>query len=137
MTFSKTAWVLLLTMSLVTSNLKSQTYNNGKKIYQQYCLTCHQEDGSGVMNLNPPLDAASNVVSNNTSYLIKVVVQGLKGKVALDKKYYGNVMAPHNDLSNQEVADVLNYIRNTWSNKKAKATKIMVSDVQAIRESLP
>ncbi|MDI9336828.1 MAG: cytochrome c [Alphaproteobacteria bacterium] len=137
MTFSKRALFLLFLLILMTSHLRSQTYNKGKKIYQEACLSCHQEDGGGVMNLNPPLDGASNVISNNTAYLIKVVLLGLKGKVALDNKYYGNVMAPHNNLSNQEIADVLNYIRNSWSNKKAKAKKILVEDVEATRKSLP
>src|SRR4051812_30432038 len=32
-----------------------QSINSGKKIYATYCLSCHQEDGGGVSNMNPPL----------------------------------------------------------------------------------
>lgn len=105
----------------------------GKQVYTVTCLACHQVDGGGVPHLNPPLDGASGVVGKDKARLVHIVLKGLDERVELDGEYYSNNMAAHADLSNQQVADVLTYIRNSWTNKAGAVT---VAEVKAIRAKI-
>ena len=100
----------------------------GKLVYLQQCLACHQADAGGVPNMNPPLAKSKQVVGDKTA-LIKIVLNGLKG-VEIDGDSYNGVMAPHPDLTDQEIADVLTYVRNTFGNK---ATAVTAAQVKAVR----
>ena len=103
--------------------------DRGKKIYTQYCLSCHQEDGSGVPKLNPPLINTSYVTGDKKK-LIQWVLTGSVENVPIDGKYYSNNMAPQKNLKDQEIADVLTYIRNSFDNK---ATAVTAAEVKAVR----
>src|ERR1700755_813921 len=81
----------------------------GKQVYLQQCLACHQADASGVPNMNPPLIKTKQVLGDKTA-LIKIVLNGLQG-VEVDGDSFNGVMAPHPDLTDQEIADVLTYVR--------------------------
>ena len=102
----------------------------GKKVYDLYCQSCHMPDGSGVPRLNPPLAKASWVVGDKKR-IITVVLKGLEEQVEIDGEYYQNVMAPHDFLSDQEVADVLTYVRNSFGNKASAVTAAEVKPVRA------
>ena len=102
---------------------------NGKKVYIQYCLSCHQADGGGVPNMNPPLINTSYVKGDKVR-LIKVVLNGFTESVDIDGESYSNNMAPHNFLKDQEIADVLTYVRNAFGNK---GTAIKASEVKTVR----
>jgi mono/diheme cytochrome c family protein len=105
--------------------------DRGKLIYLQQCLACHQVDGGGVPHLNAPLDAATQVVNNNKERLIRIVLKGMSESVELDGEYYSNKMAPHSDLTDQQISDVLTYVRNSWSNKASAVTPAEVKAVRA------
>ena len=111
----------------VSIKTQAQNVENGKKIYQTKCLVCHQADGGGVPNMNAPLDAASNVVGNDISRLVRIVKYGFNERVELDGLYYSNSMTPNPDLTLTQISDVLSYIRTSWSNK---ATKVTIAQVQ-------
>ncbi|MEO5891160.1 MAG: c-type cytochrome [Ferruginibacter sp.] len=100
----------------------------GKKIYTQYCLSCHQADGGGVQNMNPPLIKTS-YVNGDKSKLISVILNGL-GREEIDGETYTNVMAPYNFLTDKQVADVLTFVRNSFRNK---AGVISADDVKLVR----
>ncbi|PYF72644.1 c-type cytochrome [Pedobacter nutrimenti] len=103
---------------------------NGKKVYNQYCLSCHMADGGGVQNMNPPLSKTSYVTGDKTR-LIKVILNGFSESVEIDGETYTNVMAPHNFLKDQEIADVLSYIRNSFGNKSGGVSALEVKNVRA------
>eukprot|EP01136_Pigoraptor_vietnamica_P004412 Opistho-1_new@34716 len=105
----------------------------GKQVYTLTCLACHQLDGGGVPHLNPPLDGATGVVSKDKARLVRIVLKGFDTREELDGEYYSNNMAAHADLSNQQIADVLTYIRNSWTNKAGAVT---VAEVKAIRAKI-
>ncbi len=86
----------------------------GKAIYMQSCVTCHQADGGGVGNLNPPI-IKNNYVLGNKTRLINVILKGLNQQDA-DGEKYRNVMPPLNYLTDKQVADVLTYVRNSYLN---------------------
>jgi mono/diheme cytochrome c family protein len=101
----------------------------GKKLYQVQCLTCHQVDGSGVMNMNPPLIKTTYVLGDKTA-LIRIVMEGMKTPLTIDDNEYHNIMPPHTTLSDQDIADVLTYVRHSFGNS---ATAVTAAEVKAIR----
>jgi mono/diheme cytochrome c family protein len=106
------------------------TLKKGKLVYMQRCLVCHQADGGGVPHLNAPLDGATGVKSEDKARLIRIILKGMTDRVELDGEYYSNNMAPLPDLSDQQIADVLTYVRNSWSNK---ASAVSAAEVKTVR----
>jgi mono/diheme cytochrome c family protein len=103
---------------------------NGKAIYINHCLTCHQADGGGVPNMNPPLIKTSYITGNHAQ-LIKVVLNGFSENVDIDGESYSNVMPAHDFLKDREIADVLTYVRKSFGNKGGAIT---AAQVRAVRE---
>src|SRR5664279_354580 len=111
------------------SSLKTQI-ENGKKVYQRNCLTCHQVNGGGVPKMNPPLINAA-FVKGDKKKLIQWVLLGSVVKVPIDGKYYSNNMPPQATLQDQDIADVLTYIRNSFKNKASAITPTDVKNTRA------
>lgn len=114
------------------SNLKA-SIARGKALYLLNCLACHQIDGGGVPHLNPPLDGSEAVKGNNTKRLIQIVLNGLKGE-EIEGENYSNVMAPHKELSDKQIADILTFVRNNWSNKAAAVSSAEVKTVRSVNK---
>lgn len=104
----------------------------GKTIYTTYCLACHQADGSGVPGLNPPLIKTKWVLGDKKQ-LITILIKGMDEPIEVDGEEYNNVMASHAFLKDQEIADVLNYVRNSFGNK---ASGITSAEVKAVRSTI-
>jgi mono/diheme cytochrome c family protein len=119
------------TTSSTSSSLKS-AISRGKVVYAKTCLTCHQVDGSGVPNLNPPLIKTTWVLGSKT-VLVKQVLKGSNGTVEIDGDSFRNTMPPQPKLTDQEVADVLTYVRNSFGNK---ASQVSAAEVKSIRAKL-
>jgi mono/diheme cytochrome c family protein len=103
----------------------------GEKIYKQYCLSCHQVDGSGVPQLNPPLKNSAYVVGEE-SKLISIVRHGFNDGVEINGDAYTNPMPPVGaNFKDQEIADVLTYVRNSFGNK---ASAISADQVKTLRK---
>ena len=107
--------------------------NRGKAVYQKECLSCHQADGGGVPHLNPPLYESTNVIGDKKK-IIAVVLKGMTDRVPIDGEYYSNNMAPHPELSNQQIADVLTFIRSNWGNKASAVTPEEVKAVRGVKK---
>jgi mono/diheme cytochrome c family protein len=105
--------------------------DRGGKLYEQYCLSCHQADGSGVPKLNPPLINTSYVTGDKKK-LIQWVLKGSEENMPIDGKYYSNNMPPQNYLKDEEIADILTYIRNSFGNKASPITTTDVKNIRAI-----
>jgi mono/diheme cytochrome c family protein len=104
--------------------------NRGNAVYLQQCLACHQANGGGVPNLNAPLAGASAVKGNDKAKLIRIVLKGMTDRIEIDGEEYSNNMAPHPELTDQQIADVLTFVRNSWGNK---ASAVTPSEVKAVR----
>src|SRR4051812_48197541 len=87
----------------------------GEAVYKQYCLVCHQADGGGVPNMNPPL-VNTTWITGDKKRIIKAVLNGFPASVDIDGQSYSNNMPPHNFLKDQEIADVLTYVRASFNN---------------------
>jgi len=103
---------------------------NGKNIYIQNCASCHQTDGGGAGNMNPPLIKTTYVLGDKTT-LIKIVLNGFSDNVEINGQTYQNTMASHDFLKDQEIADVLTYVRNSFTNKASAVTASQVKTVRA------
>jgi mono/diheme cytochrome c family protein len=105
----------------------------GQKIYEQTCLPCHQADAGGVPGMTPPLQKSSYVQGPPTK-VIGIVLNGLNDGVEIDGESYSNPMPPFSTaLKDQEIADVLTFVRSHFGNK---AGPITVTQVNQIRQSL-
>src|ERR1700749_2305493 len=103
---------------------------NGKKVYVQNCLTCHQADGSGVATMNPPLIKTTYVLGDKPT-LIKIVLNGFNEDVQINGQTYSNTMTPHDSMTDQQIADVLTYVRNSFGNKASSVSAALVKSVRA------
>ncbi len=101
----------------------------GKIVYTSVCLACHMADGGGVPAMNPPLTNTEYVLGNKTR-LIKIVLNGFNEDVAINGQKFSNSMTPHSDLQDQQIDDVLTYVRKSFGNK---ASAVTVADVKKAR----
>ena len=114
----------------------------GKEVYMKaaagggMCFTCHQPNGQGLAGQFPPL-AGSDWVLGDKNRLIKISMYGLMGEIEVNGIKYNNVMAPPGippgSLTNEQIANVLTYIRNDWGNS---ASAVSVDEVATVRASL-
>jgi mono/diheme cytochrome c family protein len=124
-----TGTLVLMAAQTKPRPVPAKTLAAGKKVYETYCLVCHQADGSGVPKMNPPLAKTTYVVGDKTK-LVGVILKGMKEEVEINGEFYENVMAAHDYLTDQEIADVTTYIRNSFGNK---ASIITAAEVKGIR----
>ena len=92
-----------------------QSIADGEEIYQDFCLQCHLDTGKGVSGVFPPL-VESDYLMNNIDLSIRGVKYGLSGPIIVNGEEYDAVMQ-NQGLDNEEIADVMNYILNSWGNK--------------------
>jgi mono/diheme cytochrome c family protein len=104
----------------------------GSIVYTQNCLSCHQADGGGVQNMNPPLIKTTYVLGDKTK-LITIVLKGFNEDVEINDQTFSNTMAPHDFMTDQQIADVLTYVRNSFTNK---ASRVMAAEVKKVRASV-
>lgn len=90
-------------------------------MYASQCITCHLEQGEGIEGVYPPL-AKSDYLMADKKRSIEQVLYGLTGEIKVKGVAYDGVMTGFDGLSDQEVSDVLNYIRNSFGNKGAAVT---------------
>lgn len=112
------------------TNPLTSSINRGKAIYNDFCMTCHLPNGEGVANVYPPL-AKSDYLIKNREASIRGIKYGQQGEIIVNGKKYNSVMAALG-LSDDEVADVMNYITNSWGNKNTKM--ITESEVSKIKK---
>ena len=105
--------------------------DSGKKVYTLQCTSCHQADGMGVLNVNPPLN--SKQVTGDKNKLIGIVIKGSSTHEEINGIAYNNVMLPNTLINDQEIADVLTYIRNSFGNR---ASVVKLSEVKSVRSKL-
>jgi glucose/arabinose dehydrogenase/mono/diheme cytochrome c family protein/lysophospholipase L1-like esterase len=113
-----------------------ELYVKGAEIYRRegHCITCHQENGQGLPAAQFPPLAESEWVSGDPDRLIKLTLHGLLGPIKVKGiAYQGLVpMTPFKGLSNDELAAVLTYVRNSFGNK---GSSIQPEHIERIRRA--
>lgn len=105
----------------------------GQKVYADNCLSCHQADGGGIPNMNPPLIKTEYILGDKTR-LIKIVLNGFNEDVEIEGNTYSNNMPSHDYLTDQQIADVLTYVRNSFGNKALHITTAQVKAIRAVNK---
>ena len=112
--------------------------DRGKALYMTTCVACHQPTGAGLPGVFPPFDGSEYVVGD-ARRLVAIVIKGLNGPITVKGiKFPGAIPLIPVDTQfpqfrdNQKLADVLNYIRTSWSNKAD--TAIVPDFIQKIRD---
>lgn len=115
-----------------------QVMKLGAEVYarESHCATCHQPSGQGLPNLYPPIDG-SLWTTGNEDRLIRLVLDGMHGTIEVKGKRYSSPPLPpmtgfRQILNDQEIAAVLTYVRNSWSNRAKPINVEQVAKMRAI-----
>ncbi|MCG2595817.1 copper-containing nitrite reductase [Ramlibacter sp. XY19] len=104
----------------------------GQALFAGTCSVCHQGNGAGMAGVFPPL-AKSDYLAGDLKRVIDVVLHGLSGKVVVNGQEYNSVMPPMNQLNDDEVANILTYVMNSWGNPGGAISKEDVKQRRAAR----
>ena len=100
---------------------------SGEKIYAKYCLACHQSNGEGLLGVFPSLVGNETVLNKDASQHIDVILNGLKDKVIAGVIYPAPMPGFAAQLSDEEVAALVNHERSQWGNDAVKITSDAVT----------
>ena len=123
--------VFILTTSFFQKYDLQKSITRGKEVYANNCINCHMVDGAGTPDAFPPL-AKADYLKKSAATLINLILQGQNVEITVNKKKYNGQMPAQNYLNDEEIADVLNYSRNSWTNKMPVA--ITPAQVKALRK---
>jgi mono/diheme cytochrome c family protein len=103
-------------------------------VFNMYCRICHQANGMGDGSRFPPL-GGSEWVNGDKSRLIGVVLNGLQGSIQVKGVGYNETMPAHASyMSNEQVAEVLTYIRKSFGNNSDAVSPAEVASVRKATE---
>lgn len=109
---------------------KEQQVAAGAVLFKGTCSVCHQDNGQGIPDVFPPL-AKSDYLLKDPKNAIHIALNGLSGKVTVNGKTYDSVMPPMSQLNDDEIANILTYVLNSWGNDGGVISKEQVRDVRA------
>lgn len=115
----------------VTEKTIAQRIAAGKNVYAANCAACHQPNGVGIPGAFPPV-AKSDYLMKDKKRAIGVVLNGLEGKIEVNGMPYASVM-PALGLSDEDAANVLTFVTNSWGNKGSMVTPAEVKAVRAVK----
>lgn len=107
----------------------------GQQAYQ-LCATCHQQNGEGLPGAFPPLAGGEFANSSNPAVPISILIHGFQGPVTVKGQPFNSVMPAYGtgvEMSNEEVAEVLTYVRSSWGNTASAITADDVAKVKAAK----
>ena len=101
----------------------------GKAVYSRTCIACHQPTGMGLPPVFPPL-AGSEWVAKDASIAVRNIINGMQGPITVKGVSYNSMMPPVAGLSDKDIADVVNYVNNTWGNAGPSVTEAEVAAIK-------
>lgn len=104
----------------LVANNKDDQLLYGKRVYEANCQACHQAEGQGIPGAFPPL-AGSDFLNADPTRAIDVVLHGLKGPIKVNGQAFDSIM-PAMRLSDEDTANVLTYVLNSWDNQGSVVT---------------
>lgn len=113
---------------IIAEKTLPEKIEHGKIVYGSTCFACHQAEGQGITGVFPPL-AKADYLNEDVNRAIQIVLFGKSGEITVNGEKYNNIM-PKQNLTDEEVADVLTYIYNSWGNNKTEITPQMVAEVK-------
>lgn len=122
--------VLSISIYLFQDPTLEESMQRGSEIYADFCATCHLEKGEGVLHTFPPL-AESDYLMENREASIRGVKYGQQIEIVVNGITYNSAM-PDPGLEDEEIADVMNYVLNSWGNSSEKI--VTIEEVEAIKK---
>ncbi|HEV2455869.1 MAG TPA: cytochrome c [Verrucomicrobiae bacterium] len=107
---------------------KAERIQFGSRLFASICAACHQPTGLGRPNVFPPL-AGSDFLNADKSRAIGIVIHGRQGELVVNGQKFNNNM-PSFPLSDDDIANVLTYVYNSFGNSGLEVTP---DEVKAIR----
>ena len=126
---------ILVGISVITVSFQKKSFDlkssitRGQEVYVSNCMSCHMEMGEGLEGVYPPLAKADYLMADKKRSILQLL-RGVKGSMKVNGVNYDSEMVAI-ELSDKEVSDVLNYVRNSFGNKGAAVTP---EEVQAARK---
>lgn len=114
---------------LAQENTLPQSIKRGEGVYSANCASCHMAAGEGLESVFPPV--AKTTYLKNQAKVIGIVLNGQEGEITVNGKKYNGAMVGLSQLSDTEIADVINYISNSWGNKYPQ---VKPAQVKALRK---
>jgi mono/diheme cytochrome c family protein len=111
---------------------KAERIELGRRLFTSVCAACHQPTGRGLPNVFPPL-AGSDFLNADKNRAIQTVIFGRKGEVVVNGSKFNNSM-PSFPLSDQDIANVLTFVYNSFGNSGLEVTP---AEVKALRSQRP
>ena len=112
-----------------TAKSKAERIDAGKRLFTSICAACHQPSGQGLPNVFPPL-AGSDFLNADKSRAIKLVMAGRQGEVVVNGMKFNNNM-PAFPLGDEDIANVLTFVYNSFGNAGLEVTPEEVKTVRA------
>lgn len=117
-------------------DLKTKQYAiQGQQLYLNYCSNCHQEDGSGLKRLIPPL-RESDYMLNDVARTIRIIHHGAQGEMTVNGLVYNQPMPGNPQLTPLEIAQISTYIYNVWGHQKGIISSNQVKEALADQSDL-
>ncbi|WP_375582978.1 c-type cytochrome [Cyclobacterium xiamenense] len=118
------------------ADLKTKQYAiEGQQLYQKYCSNCHQDDGSGLARLIPPLRNSDYMLSD-IGRTIRLIKYGIRGEITVNGQAYNQPMPGNPGLTPLEIAQLSTYIYNVWGHDKGIiSTKQVNQVIEEVRDS--
>ncbi|HET9190623.1 MAG TPA: c-type cytochrome, partial [Rudaea sp.] len=109
---------------------KEEQIKAGKQLFTGTCSVCHQANGEGLPGVFPPL-AKSSLIAEDPKHPIRILLHGLTGPVKVNGKDYNSVMPPMNQLNDDEIANILTFVLNSWGNPGGRIEAAEVAKARA------
>jgi mono/diheme cytochrome c family protein len=107
--------------------LPQEDMDAGKAVYDHACIACHEADGSGAPRIYPPLPGNANLQAANPASTLRIILDGAQTMTTPRAPNTGSMPGYAKQLSDQQIADVSNYIRNSWGNAAPPVTAAQVA----------
>jgi mono/diheme cytochrome c family protein len=105
----------------------------GKKLYDGACIACHEENGSGAPRIYPPLPGNANLQSADALSTLRIILDGAQTVTTPRAPNKGSMPGYAAKMTDQELADVTNYIRNAWGNAAPPVTADQVARARRVK----
>ncbi|RDI99148.1 nitrite reductase, copper-containing [Dyella solisilvae] len=116
---------------------KDEQIAAGKQLFTGTCSVCHQANGEGLEGVFPPLAKSDFLAKLSKEDLIGIPLHGHTGKITVNGKDYDSVMPPMGQLTDDEVANILTFVLNSWGNPGGQISKEEVAKVRAAGPPAP
>ena len=119
------------TPDIIKDRIEPKDMAIGQRIYNQYCMACHQSNGKGASGRFPPLNATDWVIGDKER-LVHLILSGMEGEIEVNGEIYNGLMPQHSFLNDDQIANVLTYIRSNFGNQ---ASALSSDEVKNFRKT--